>query len=114
MALTLGKQVFCAGLQSTRVIGHMFCAGFTAHSWHRTDNLRRFTKHARYQTYVQYLSIDNTSLVCDIEAGSDGSGAGGSAIGQEKPDWWGNPKRPATLWSVAYRLGHKLPRPPMT
>jgi hypothetical protein len=28
-----GKQVFCAGLQSTRVIGHIFWAGFTAHSW---------------------------------------------------------------------------------
>ena len=33
--------------------------------------------HAYYQTYVQILSIDSAFLPCDIEAGSDGSGAGG-------------------------------------
>jgi hypothetical protein len=42
-------------------------------------------RHAHYQTYVQNLSIDKAILLCDSEAGSDGSGAGGSASGQEKP-----------------------------
>ena len=37
---------------------------------------------ARYQTLVQNLSIDNGFSLCDIEAGSDGSGAGGSAARQ--------------------------------
>jgi hypothetical protein len=31
MTLIFGKQVICAGLQSTRVIGQIIWAGFTAH-----------------------------------------------------------------------------------
>jgi hypothetical protein len=33
--------------------------GFTAHLCRRTDNLGWLTKPARYQTYVQILSVDN-------------------------------------------------------
>jgi len=62
----------------------------------------------------KFCLLTAASRLCDIEAGSDGSGAGGSAASTKSWLVGETPKRPATLWSVAYRLGHKLPRPPAT
>jgi len=64
----------CVGLQSTRVIEHMclgvfrimrvrtYVFGLVLLSTHVIGHmcLGWFTKHARYQTYVQNLSIDNS------------------------------------------------------
>jgi hypothetical protein len=53
----------------------------------------------------KFCLLTTASLACDIEAESDGSGAGGRAAKAIKVWLMGNPKRPATLWSVAYRWG---------
>jgi hypothetical protein len=82
---------------------------------YETQKLGRLTSGARYRTYVQNLSIDNDNLLCDIEAGSGGSGAGGSAASNKS--WLGGEtqKRPATLAvSVCHRLasGYRGPEGP--
>ena len=65
-------NISVGGLRSERFIGHMHVAGFTVQSCCRRHNFGRLTKTARYQTYVQIVSVDNDYIACDIRIDSDG------------------------------------------
>jgi hypothetical protein len=79
--------------------------GLVTKTRYRTHISGWFTNIARYQTYVQKLSIDNAFSSCDIEAGFDGERRQGSAASNKSWLAGETPKRPATLWTVTYRMG---------
>ena len=74
-----------------RIIGHR--------NWTTLQNC------ARYQTYVQYLSIDNKFLSCDIDAGFCRERRRRSLRTAIKAGW---PGKPETACNLAVSVGYRM------
>jgi hypothetical protein len=110
VGMVYGPQIYLTymcwvALRFERVIGQIIWAGFAAHSCCRTDNAGWVTNMRVIRRMCKTCLLTTALLYVILKLNPTGAAPAEERPGNKSLAEWGNPKRPATLWSVASRLG---------